>query len=229
MVHLLLALALPVRAQELSPATFAGLASRLELQRREAAENVSWELPVPPPRFTIMGNDQDLGARPYPGFSKGDLRDVRKAIEDGKSAARRGSACDLALTAHGVPSLLDLVSQYVPEGAGAQIFDGRSSTLRPSGWTRDVSATFRAADNNAGAFVLWGGGLAAPVTFLGPYFFSPTSISWIPQQRMIMVLHEAVHQFAQRTDAEFGGSKKLSHVIVEKCYPAGRGRLGGID
>lgn len=228
MLRLLLLVALPVSAQEL-PAAYEGLQQRLELQRRQAAENVSWELPVPPVRFSTLGDEQELGRRPYPGFSRGDLREVRKAIEDGKAAARRGSACDLALAGHGVPSLLDLVSQYVPEGAGAQIFDGRSSTLKPAGWKRDVAATFRAADNNAGAFVLWGGGLPAPVTFLGPYFFSPTSIAWISQQRMIMVLHESVHQFAQRTDAEFGGSKQLSHLIVEKCYPAGRGRLGGID
>jgi hypothetical protein len=227
---LLALLAAPLRAQGLS-AAFSALAAQLEVQRREALSSADWELKAPAPRtdFGILGGAPQEGGNPYPGFNAYDTRLVRKAIDDGRAAARRRPECDHALVSYGVPSLLALLDRYIVTGPGAQIFDGRSSTLKPEGWKKNVSETFRSSDNTAGAFVLWGGGLNAPVTFLGPYFFSPTSIDWMDAQRMIIVMHESVHQFPQLLDSDFGGSKKLSHLIVEKCYPQGRGRLGGID
>jgi hypothetical protein len=66
------------------------------------------------------------------------------------------------------------------------------------------------------------------VTFLSFRFFSPASTEWMNQQRAIILLHEAVHQFGMKGDAAFGGSKALSEKIIEGCYPALKGKLGGV-
>lgn len=50
--------------------------------------------------------------------------------------------------------------------------------------------------------------------FLGPYFFSATNLG-----RALMSMHEAVH-LAGKGDADFGGSKQLSALIVDNCFTA---------
>lgn len=210
------------------PAAFESARQELE-SRRLAAFEASWELEVPEPRFDALSlGPLDPGPQPYPLFGGGDLKLVQKALADAQAAARRLPACDRALEAHGAPSLLALLDRYVLAGPTAQLFDGRRSTLKPAGWRKTVAQRFADRGNEAGAFVLWGGGLPT-VTFLGPYFFNPTSMDRVSAQRMIIVAHEAVHQFAGLGDAHFGGSKKLTRLIVDKCYPGGRGRLGGVD
>jgi hypothetical protein len=62
--------------------------------------------------------------------------------------------------------------------------------------------------------------MPVPITFLGDYFFNPTSINSMSQQRALILLHEAVHQFGGKGDPDFGGSKNLSNIIAEKCFPA---------
>jgi hypothetical protein len=58
------------------------------------------------------------------------------------------------------------------------------------------------------------------LTLLGNYFWNPTSIDSIPQQRALILLHESVHEFGHLDDKTFGGSQKLSERIAEKCFPA---------
>ena len=71
------------------------------------------------------------------------------------------------------------------------------------------------------------------LTFLGNYFWNPTSIDSIPQQRALILLHESVHEFGHKPDTDFGkmgGSRKLSEKIAEKCFPALKAlkRLGNL-
>jgi hypothetical protein len=39
------------------------------------------------------------------------------------------------------------------------------------------------------------------------------------QQRALILIHEAVHQFANKKDSDFGNSSKLTKRIAEKCFP----------
>ena len=57
------------------------------------------------------------------------------------------------------------------------------------------------------------------LTFLGNYFWNPTSIDSMPQQRALILLHESVHEFEHTDDKTLGGSQKLSERIAEKCFP----------
>lgn len=217
------------RAKDPLSGAYDTLKAQLEAARQAAAP--AWEI-TSPARVSIFSGDDPqavLGPRPYPELSGADLRNTSRALDDAKKMAKRGSRCDGALASFFVPSFADLLDRYVLEGPKAMIFDGRASTLIPPGWKRSVSQTFRASNNKAGAFVLAGGGMRV-VTYLGPYFFAPTSMPWsAPQQRMIMLAHEAVHQFGNLGDDEFGGSLQLTRLIIDLCYPEGRGRLGGIE
>jgi len=58
-----------------------------------------------------------------------------------------------------------------------------------------------------------------PLTFLGDYFWNPTSIDSSAQQRALILLHESVHEFGHEEDKTFGGSQKLSERIAGKCFP----------
>jgi hypothetical protein len=41
------------------------------------------------------------------------------------------------------------------------------------------------------------------------------------------MLHEAVH-LAGKGDAVFGGSKQLSNLIIDDCFPVIKSHLGGL-
>jgi hypothetical protein len=149
-----------------------------------------------------------LGPNPFPAISGGDLATFSKALRDAEKVACDKN-CDGALQAYGIKSLAALVNQMV---ANINVFDGRNSTY-PAG-KQSVSQFL--AQGAAGAMVL----MPVPITFLGDYFFNPTSIEFMSQQRALMLLHESVHQFGGKGDPDFGGSKKLSQKIAEKCFPA---------
>jgi hypothetical protein len=137
-----------------------------------------------------------------------DLDVFNRALELAKTTVC-DSHCDGALQDFGIKSLAALVNQM---GANVNVFDGRKSTY-PMG-KQTVSQFLAQGTAGAVAFT------DVQLTFLGNYFWNPTSIDSMPQQRALMLLHESVHEFGGKTDDSFGGSAKLSEIIAEKCFPA---------
>jgi len=147
-----------------------------------------------------------------------------------RRSPKKNKECDEALNAFGIPSLSALINGMTPNG---NLFDGRTSMLTgpigKNGATESMAAYFKENKTSVGAAVfpdsVTGRG---SVTFLGDYFFNPASVQWVAFQRAIIMLHESVHQIGQKGDAPFGSSKQLSEKIIEKCYPALKGKLGGV-
>jgi YD repeat-containing protein len=172
---------------------------------------------------------QTAGANPFPTFSKDDLKIVKDSIKLAQELTKK-SGCDQALKSYGIPSLAALINAMVPN---SNVFDGRTSTLTGpignKGATQSIAGYFKEKKADVGAAVfpnsMSGRG---PVTFLGDYFFNPQKVDWVAFQRAIIMLHEAVHQVANKGDALFGSSKELSEKIIEKCYPVLKGKLGGV-
>jgi hypothetical protein len=114
----------------------------------------------------------------------------------------------------------------------SNLFDGRISTLTgpigKNGATQSIADYFKENKKDVGAAV-FGNNVTkrGSVTFLGDYFFNPP-IENIAQQRAIMLLHEVVHQIGAKGDAVFGGSKALSGLIIDNCFPVLKGKLGGV-
>ena len=168
----------------------------------------------------------------FPTFSKDDLKVVNDSIKLAKEITdpKKHKECDEALKAFGIPSLSALINGMTPNG---NLFDGRTSMLTgpigKNGATESMAAYFKENKTSVGAAVfpnsVTGRG---SVTFLGDYFFNPASVQWVAFQRAIIMLHESVHQVGQKGDAPFGSSKQLSEKIIEKCYPALKGKLGGV-
>jgi hypothetical protein len=149
-----------------------------------------------------------LGPNPFPNMAGRDLAVFESALQAAKDAACR-SACDGALQNEGIRSLAALVRQMV---ANTNVYDGRTSTYP----IQKQTVSKYLSQGESGAVVL----MPVPMVFLGDYFFNPTNIQWIGQQRALILLHESVHQFGSKGDKEFGGSRKLSERIAEKCFPA---------
>jgi YD repeat-containing protein len=172
---------------------------------------------------------QNPGANPFPTLSKDNLKTVNDAIKLAQEMTKKRE-CDEALKAYGIPSLAALVNGMTPNG---NVFDGRTSTLTgpigKNGATESMAAYFKENKTSVGAAVfpssVTGRG---SVTFLGDYFFNPASIDWVAFQRAIIMMHESVHQVGGKGDAAFGSSKQLSEKIIEKCWPALKGKLGGV-
>ena len=150
-----------------------------------------------------------LGPNPFPPLAGRDSKTFNAALKFAQSTACGNHNCDGALQSYGIQSLCALVSQMA---ANINVFDGRGSTY-PAG-KQNVSQFL--VTQNAGAMVV----MPVPITFLGDYFFNPTSINSLTQQRTLILLHEAVHQFGGKGDSDFGGSRNLSDLIAEKCFPA---------
>jgi RHS repeat-associated protein len=174
----------------------------------------------------------DIG--PGSGMMDFPLVDPTKLTDALKMANKllKRKECDEALKDYGIPSLAALFNGLKFSGADANVFDGRTSSLKlpigPNGSTQTVADYFKANKGKIGATVFHNvnGG---EVTFLGFDFFSPEKPKWDTQQRAIILLHEAVHQIGKKGDAGFpGGSSGLSELIIAGCYPALKGQLGGI-
>ena len=148
------------------------------------------------------------GKNPTPKMTGNDLDVFNKALELAKTTACDPN-CDGALQDFGIKSLAALVNQMA---ANVNVFDGRKSTY-PLG-KQTVSQFLAQGTAGAVAFT------DVQLTFLGNYFWNPTSIDSMPQQRALILLHESVHQFGGKGDNSFGGSAKLSEIIAEKCFPA---------
>jgi hypothetical protein len=189
--------------------------------------------------ITIEGEPADIDCHgvfepgstsdPFPAFNKKELKIVQNSIDLAADMTKKKD-CDEALKDNGIPSLAALVNGLAANG---NIFDGRTSSLTgpiaDDGSKESVAEYFDEKKESVGAAVfdnsVTGRG---PVTFLGDYFFNPTSTDWTAQQRAIMLIHEAVHAIGGKGDSVFGGSKKLSEKIINKCYPVLKGRLGGV-
>jgi YD repeat-containing protein len=175
---------------------------------------------------------QPTAQNPFPTFNNDDLKRVDDSIKLAKEMTdpKKHKECDEALKAYGIPSLSALINGMTPNG---NIFDGRTSTLTgPIGKnnaTESIAAYFKENKTSVGAAVFDNTVTKrGPVTFLGDYFFNPASTQWLEQQRAIIMLHEMVHQVGGKKDAAFGSSKQLSQKIIDKCYPALKGKLGGV-
>jgi hypothetical protein len=172
----------------------------------------------------------NFGGSQYASFSKSDLKIVKDSLRFAQELTNN-KECDEALKADGVPSLAALLKDLNPSGPGANVFDGRSSTLAITDKGKPTTVAQYAKDNreSVGAFVPDSTGPAGgKVTFLNDRFFNPKFTAWIGHQRAIILLHEAVHQIAGKSDADFKGSKALSEKIIQGCYPILKGKLGGV-
>lgn len=47
------------------------------------------------------------------------------------------------------------------------------------------------------------------------------------QAQALMIMHEAVH-LAGFGDTVFGGSKQLTNILIDNCYPIIKDKLGGL-
>jgi hypothetical protein len=186
----------------------------------------------------LDGGEGDVGGgggepqdNPFPTFSYEDFLLVEKAIELAEQLAER-KECDKALGTD-VPSLAALVKQYFAGGPNGTLFDARTSTLviQDQGANKTVAQYARENKEKVGAFTanVTGPSSSPKVTFLSYYFFSPPNTEFLAQQRAIVLLHEAVHQFGNKGDADFGGSKELTKKIIAGCFPVLAGKLGDID
>ena len=125
------------------------------------------------------------------------------------------------------PKHRDDVSQFE---INTNIFDGRTSTLRSYGdnGLQTLSGFFGANRLRAARVVgePYTGG-RGQITFLGHNFFAAGGRANFPvTRRAVILLHEAVHQFADMNDQVFGGTAALSQLILDACAPALEGDLG---
>ncbi len=164
-----------------------------------------------------------LGDNPFPKLTDSNYKTADQALKYAVAVAKQGSDCDEALKEFGVPSLAALIGQLQ---INVNVFDGRSSTIglpsergvpRPT-----IASKFKETRNSAGAEVFGTvlTGRSEKTTFLNDYFFNPKATAFDTQQRALILLHEAVHQFGDKSDSDFRGSSKLTNHIAEKCFPA---------
>lgn len=166
-------------------------------------------------KYPIVGNN------PFPLIMGVELEKVNQALLLAKELTKR-CECDRALQDYGVESLAQLLKSEV----NINLFDGRTSTLGLP-WMienkkRETVNTYFLKNQDW----LWAGVIQAPFTgkgnviFLNHYFFSPTkSVSLALEQRSIILIHESVHQFGNKDDNHFGGSKRLTNLITRACLP----------
>jgi hypothetical protein len=161
----------------------------------------------------------------YPGFKENDLKIVNSSLRLAKELTAN-TKCDQALQDYGISSLAALVNGLGVSGSGANVFDGRNSRFYLPNNKESVQQYFKDNKEKVGAAVFSVGRVTA--TFLGSYFFNPSSMQNVAQQRAIILIHEAVHQVGGKGDSVFGGSKELSEKIIQGCFPVLKGKLGGV-
>lgn len=64
--------------------------------------------------------------------------------------------------------------------------------------------------------------------FIGDYYFNPYKVENSQLQKAFIIMHESVHLVGNKTDDDFGGSKKLSELLVRAFMPILEGKLGGV-
>jgi len=172
-----------------------------------------------------------LGKNPFPLLSGGDLKLSIEAFELAKSLIT-DCECDRALKDYGIPSLRKILNIEL----NVNTFNGRSSTLGLPYFNKKkerltVAFKFGENRNRIGAQVIGetftGRG---KVIFLNDYFFNPRSDALTSTyQRALILIHESVHQFGNKTDADFGGSRFLNYLLIKKCLPSLDSMLGNLD
>ena len=163
-------------------------------------------------------------SRVVPHFNSKDKKIVQKA-RDGAKSLTSNKDCDKALAGYGVSSLHDLINKYEIDD---NTFDGRTSIAPFTGNGLHTTVSAILATNTVAAVASESG----RTVFLGGAFFNTSSFGvkqgYEFQAQEIILIHEAVHAFGQKSDAFFGSSKALSHLIIDKCLPAIRTSLGGL-
>jgi YD repeat-containing protein len=163
-----------------------------------------------------------LGNNPFPQITGSNLKEANAALEMAKDVAKKGSDCDHALKDAGIPSLTALIEQMTING---NVFDGRSSTIGlpppKMGPRPTVESHLQENRDKIGAEVIGSflTGRHGNTTFLNHYFFDPSFPGFSTQQRALILLHEVVHQFGNKSDLDFGSSSRLTDRIAEKCFP----------
>jgi len=165
------------------------------------------------------------GSNGFPTLSGDSLKEVNSALESANDATdpKNHPECDQALktiTKGAISSLAALVSQFKPN---VNLFDGRRSTLgivyanvKPT----TLGQFFREQSSAIGAMVVPNHFTGiGDVAFLNSYFFNPAQSGFMDQQRALILIHEAVHQFGHKDDPFFGSSRNLTTMIAQKCFP----------
>lgn len=168
-----------------------------------------------PVRYPITGNS------PFPIIKGVELEQVNDALKLAKKLTK-DCQCDQALQDYGIKSLAELLKSEV----NVDIFDGRTSTLglpwmannnvretvglhfsKNKSWLR--AGVIQSAFTGKGNMI-----------FLNDYFFNPTKfVTLALEQRSIILIHEAVHQYGGKDDNHFGGSQRLTNLINKACLP----------
>ncbi|KAF0248907.1 MAG: hypothetical protein FD167_1691 [bacterium] len=183
----------------------------------DCQENLSnFNKPKPLVQYPVTGKT------PFPMMTQSELNKVNEALTLAKELTKECS-CDKALQDYGIESLSILLQSE----ANVSIFDGRRSTLglpwiNGNGERETVSSYFTKNQD-----WLWAGVIQTPFTgrgnilFLNNYFFSPNkAVTSALQQRAIILIHESVHQHANKDDKYFGGSQRLTMLITDACLPS---------
>ncbi len=213
--------------------TWVALARKLSSERlRQIIDNdpkISEILGLVPNSAIIKFND-------YPSFNVKDLEVVKSGLKLAKKlVGEKGGDKNQALNKdYKIPSILDLLNGVFVEEANVNTFDGRKSVRFTNSingkkaFTRTVRQYFVDNKQSVGAIVIFKAGPNGKnVMFLGDYYFNPSNEN-MEQQRAFMIMHESVHLIADKTDADFDGSKNLSKILVQKIFPVNAGQLGGV-
>ncbi|MEW6736353.1 MAG: hypothetical protein AB1489_33990 [Acidobacteriota bacterium] len=162
-----------------------------------------------------------LGNNPFPRLVGKDFELASETLNYAKSLTR-SCECDKALQEYGINSLNELMVIRV----NVDLFDGRYSSIGLPYLNEDgnretvqnrflknrrwlVAEVVRETFTGAGRMV-----------FLNTYFFNPArEPTTALQQRAVILIHEAVHLVANKRDAEFGGSRRLTELISRSCLP----------
>jgi len=153
----------------------------------------------------------------------------------GKAAEMtRRQTCDSALKSYGVDSLSSLLQGIRVDGDQPNVFDGMSSSYPKHVGDNTVSMAefFRMEKHKVAAEVVMTGSASTNVMFLGPAFFNPglagVDAGYYGLAQAFIMMHEAVHLVGNILDSDFGGSKKLTKLLVDNCFPVHSGKLGGL-
>jgi hypothetical protein len=169
------------------------------------------------------------------GFNSQDGNTARKA-QDMANSWVKVEKCDHALQKYGLSSVGDALNKIHFSGDNQNVWNGRNSMYvtnfrgpNDKILTLPVSTYFANNKSSVGAIVTttqWG-----PQMFLGYAFFDPSIAGvkpgWDPYARALMMMHESIH-LAGFGDAVFGGSKQLTNILIDNCYPAVKQYLGGL-
>ncbi len=158
--------------------------------------------------------DSVLPQNPFPGFDKGKLGDVNKALAEGAKLLQN-SDCQKALAQAGI-NVTDLIKAFGnlkarpdsdPSTKGYNIFYAEKST-------DPQVQQFLQTESGKGA----GGFIYGQDVMLRKAFFNAHAARiGADISRALALIHEAVH-LTGKSDAFFGGSAKLNDVVIHACW-----------